>query len=65
MFSIGTDLNMWIDPNGVICMKATTSFGDPVELNLDEARVLLKKISEFIQIIEQEEQSSGESRSNL
>ncbi|HLP83271.1 MAG TPA: hypothetical protein VK157_02890 [Phycisphaerales bacterium] len=65
MFNIGTDLHMWIDPNSVICIKAVTSLGDPVELNLDEARVLLNKVSEFIRIIEQEDQSPGESRSSL
>lgn len=57
IFSIGSELSMWIDPNGVICIKAVAPYDDPVELNLDEARILASKINEFIAQIEKIEGS--------
>jgi hypothetical protein len=34
---VGGDIDVWIDENGVICLKARNKFNDPVELTEHEA----------------------------
>ena len=46
----GGDIHIWVD-NGVICIKVTEPYGDPVELNsheADELSELLKKLADEI-----------------
>jgi hypothetical protein len=45
------EVRLWIDEDGAICLKAVTSFNDPVELSSAEAMKLaqiLKTLSEQI-----------------
>jgi hypothetical protein len=36
----GGEITLWIDSDGPMHMKVNSKFGDPVELNADEAREL-------------------------
>jgi hypothetical protein len=36
----GGQINLWCDPNGVVCIKTVEPHGDPVELNAHEAEEL-------------------------
>jgi hypothetical protein len=40
------EVRAWID--GGLHLKAVTTFGDPVELNADEARALIAGLSELL-----------------
>ena len=46
------ELELWIEQNQSLCIKAITEYGDPVELSCDEARILLSKLKEFVDIID-------------
>ncbi len=44
----GDEVSLWVDPNGVIMLKAVEPSGDPVELNGDQALAfadLLRKLA--------------------
>lgn len=45
-FSDG-DIKLWVDPNGVIHLKAADSFGDPVEISAEDARELGQALVEL------------------
>lgn len=45
----GDEVLVWLDPCGIIMLKTKTSHGDPVELNEEEARALVVKLTEFIE----------------
>jgi hypothetical protein len=42
------DLQVWVEQNQSICLKATTRFGDAVELSVDEADQLITILQEMI-----------------
>ncbi len=43
------DLEVWLDPAGVICLKVRSSFNDPVELGEREALALAQLLSKLVQ----------------
>lgn len=43
---------MWVEQDSSIQLKAITNYGDPVELNEHEARLLAAKLLEFADSIE-------------
>lgn len=45
------DIVAWAEPGGPIMLKASTSFGDPVELNESEARKLADLLVQLAQQI--------------
>jgi hypothetical protein len=45
-FSDGA-VRLWVDPNGTIHLKAAATFGDSIELSLDEARDLAQALQEL------------------
>ena len=42
----------WAEPDGPIMLKAVSPYGDPIELNVQEAKELIKKLSELVTEIE-------------
>ena len=46
----------WAEPDGPIMLKAVSAFGDPIELNEQEAKELIKKLSELVAEIEKNKQ---------
>jgi hypothetical protein len=46
------DISMWIEQEASIHLRASTKYGDPVELSSEEARELAKKLMEFAQDVE-------------
>ena len=51
--NIEGDVYIWIEQGQSICIKAVTSFGDPVELNATEAREIAEKLNEFVAKIDE------------
>ena len=45
-FSDG-DVRLWVDPDGVIHLKAADTFGDAIELTADEAREVAQALQEL------------------
>lgn len=43
------DLDGWVDPGGVICLKARTEFNDPVELAEREALALADLLIKLVE----------------
>ena len=41
------DIRCSIEPDGMIRLKAASTFGDPVELSADDARALAEILTEF------------------
>jgi hypothetical protein len=50
-FSIG-DIRVWVENETAVHIKAVNNFGDPVELNADELKELIEKLSELLKQIE-------------
>jgi hypothetical protein len=46
-YDIDEDVNVWLDPEGGITLKAVTKEGDPVELSAAQARRLAKALEEL------------------
>ena len=51
------DVYGWTDPDGEIMFKAVTSHGDPVELNLHEARIVVDALLTLIARISESDRS--------
>jgi hypothetical protein len=46
-YDIDDDVNLWLDPEGGITLKAVTKDGDPVELSASQARRLADALGEL------------------
>lgn len=49
------DLQVWVEQSHLICLKATTRFGDAVELSVDEVEELITILQEMILSIQSRE----------
>ena len=45
-WQVDEDVRLWLDPGGGITLQAVTAEGDPVELNLTQARDLAAALIE-------------------
>lgn len=44
---INGEISIWIEQGQSLCIKATTEYGDPVELSCDEAKELATRLLEL------------------
>ena len=44
----GGELQLWIEQEQSICLRAISREGDPVELSIDEARSLIGVLTQFV-----------------
>jgi hypothetical protein len=46
------EVNVWVDEGSAIHLKCVTRFGDPVELNVEEAKELIGVLERLVHEIE-------------
>jgi hypothetical protein len=49
IYSVDSELVMWVEAESSIHIKAVTSYGDPVELSFDEAEKLARTILRWVE----------------
>ena len=47
------EVSFWVEQGQSMCLKAVTSFGDPVELNGTKAGAIAEKLIEFAILIDE------------
>ena len=50
-FSVAEDIVGWVDNDSSIMLKAVTKFGDPVELNAEQAQELINALEKCVAAI--------------
>ena len=56
------EIQLWIEQEDSICIKAVTDFGDPVELSIDEALLLINELTKMVSLYERENEEKGPRR---